>query len=306
MKTKCLFSALLLCLLSLTYVANAWSGYVNKDTTLANVSYWKKVIPAHNDAPSQCDYIHNSQDSYIFEFCYDAEGSDWSDVVAYQGKALHTSGTWGTTLNYNPVFWRDKISQYTIRIDVQMKFSYRPQIVSTYPWYPWISPASSVAGAFVLLYFEFYYSDNNGNWQWSNINNPNAKDNIPDCFIFEQANRWYYNGAVWVQASSSDISFNFFTAHTTHDDDLHDIRCGWTWTEQEMNNQAWKTFTVIPSTRMSEWFAWFDNWCQNEGWQRGIANIKALRLVAVAMSVETYRASFPMRYCDLWVYAVGD
>jgi len=299
---KWILIMLLIPMILMPIIFKAYASYlVNKDSSFNNSSYWYLFKPSHNDAPSECITYFDTSNSLVYLKTVDREGSDWSDTVCYQGKALHSSGTWGTQLNGIIYIYPDTTTP--LQIQVQMRFQNTPTAINDYPHNPTVSPSSNVAGAFVMLFFEFKYKDAYNNEYWTNINSPNAKDGFPDCFVFEMANRWAIGGNGWYQAPSTSIIFNFFTAHTTHDDDLHDIRCGWTWTQTEMSNHAWKTFTVNVNERYSEWFNWFNNvYVPNEGRYKNIYQITALRLVAVAVSVETYRASYDMQFCDLWVY----
>jgi hypothetical protein len=179
----------------------------------------------------------------------------------------------------------------------QTEYSYNP-LVSAYP---------HVAGAFVLLYFEFHYQDMQGNWHWSNMSNTGVYDYIPDCFVFEQANRWFWYEAEekWIQSDNYNIWFNFFIDWTTHDTDFHDIRAGWQWSESEQTYGYHKTFTHPTHERFNDWFTWLNNWCYWEGIGYNIYQIDALRLKAIAFSVECYRARFDMKFHSITIHWQG-
>lgn len=290
----------------MTFLAQSKFAYApttilcNYDSSFNDPSKWIGIIPQWNDRPNECILRFFTSNSSTYHKVVDRDGWDWSDAVYWQGKRVHTSESY-PPLAYEPIIYRSETAgqDYKLELWVQMKFCNRPTNTEGI-WNPTRSYYPYVAGAFVMLFFEFRYKDNNGVYHWSDMSSQNP-DYPPDYFVVEMSNRWYYNEG-WYQAASSHPCFNYFTDTTTHDHDLHDLRAGWQWTEQEMNNKAWKTFYHNVGSRIQEAWGWFNNWCINVGQYYGIAYIDALRLKAVAISVETYCAIYDMNFCDLWVY----
>lgn len=284
---------------------------LNKDTNFSNPAYWYLGCPRHNDAPSACQIKFDTYNTLIYFKCVDYEGSDWSDTVAFQGKPIHGSrnGNYykanAESLNANPVIYRtwQGGTNYKLEIYVTMRFQNKPTVNTQYSHNSFVSMYPHVAGAFVLIYFEFYYETWSGTYAWSNLANPDGWG-VADCAIFEMSQRWvgYYSGGTyyWGQAGSTDWKMNFQTCKTIHDTDLHDIRCGWTFTYDQILNKGWASFYQPVHLRINDFWSFADWYCSAFP-QFGIKKIHALRPVTIAVTAETYRATYDIQFCDLRV-----
>jgi len=150
---------------------------------------------------------------------------------------------------------------------------------------PLLAPGPT-AGICALFSFELYVKNIYPpyNEYWLNYENPDVWGG-PDLASVEMFNRWWYDFGydVWRQATAQNQYYNMYMKQTAHDNDLHNIRAGWTVTLGQ-----WITVSIDVGQLLVDLMNHNNVWWREEF---GFDILKG-RLKTVGFGVETFLAQF--------------